>query len=256
MCLIALQEKHVYRHLPPEFWRAELGVDEATAPRALIIHGEWSARRLLGLAGSLLSDTRTVAGFLVVGRLQGVPVAMANVYGATFAADLTYIVVQAGARLVVQTGFFGSLSADMGTDCLLVPDRVVPEEGVARRFLRAGQIQTTEGASLRAALESVGGVEAGTLVSTGSIAAETDRLVARWVRAGHAGVDLESAATVAVARALGARAGVALHVIDNLVRGEHFQHPEVSGKELLTRRNERVEQMLSSVLAYAVEQVG
>ncbi len=246
----------MYRHLPPEFWRAELGVDEASAPRALIVHGEWSAERLLGVASSLLSDTRTFAGFVVIGRLHGVPVAMANVYGATLAADVTYIVVKAGARLVVQTGFFGSLSGEMDASCVLVPDRVVPEEGVARRFVRRGEVLTTEGDGLRDALDCLGGVEAGTLVSTGSIAAETDRLVARWVRAGHAGVDLESAATVAVARALGARAGVALHVIDNLVRGEHFQHPEVSGTALRTRRNERVREMVSSALAYAVEQVG
>ena len=246
----------MYRNLPAEYWRSELGVDVGTAPRVLIVHGEWSSERLLRVANALLDDVRSVVEFLVIGRFGGVPVAMANVYGATLAADVTFIVVRAGARLVIQTGFFGSLNADSGSDCLLVPDRVVPEDGVARRFVRRGLVQTTEGDALRSALSPVGAVSSGRLVSTSSIAAETNKLVGRWVREGHAGVDLESAATVSVARALGARAGVALHVIDNLVRGEHFQHPEVSGVEARRLRNERVQRMISTSLAYAVEQVG
>lgn len=44
--------------------------------------------------------------------------------------------------------------------------------------------------------------------------------------------------------------------IDNLVRGEDFQIPDVRDKASGERRNERVARLLSTALSYAVEQVG
>lgn len=247
----------MYRHLPIEVWRSELGLtSDEEAPRALIVHGELSPRRAFGFADGLLCFAHEAMHSLRIGRYKGVPIAIANVYGATLAADLTFIVVQAGAKLVVQTGWFGGLDAGQGPDAILIPDSIASEDGVARQFRRRGPIVPSESAGLRAVIGSLGCVTGGTLVSTCSITAETDRTVARWAKAGRVGVDLESAATVATAQALGARAGCCLHVVDNLIRHESFYHESVIATAAAARRDERLRELLQRVSDYVVAEVG
>ena len=243
----------MYRTLPAKIYQDFLGVQKGEVPVAAVVHGSWGAVLVRQFAEAHLHGLREAGPPILLGRYHGTAVALANVYGAPLAADMTFILVRAGVRMVLQTGFFGGLRQDQDGDTLLVPDSVVPGEGVARSFMRRGPLVPTEIADLRATLSELGTPEGGTLLSTASITAETDGAVRRWMLDGYAGVDLESAATVAVARALGAKVGVALHASDNLARGESFFDERVGGEQVRARRRQRVSRMLELCLDYAVK---
>jgi purine-nucleoside phosphorylase len=59
-------------------------------------------------------------------------------------------------------------------------------------------------------------IRSGTVVSTTTIAFERPSDIARWRRAGYVGVEMEAAATLAVAARYGVRAAGAFVLLDNL----------------------------------------
>ena len=216
----------MYSTLTKQEWMDAFRLREEQLPDALFILGSWGAAR------GLTAFNDIADGVTPVHRLENVVlaewgsrrIAFAVVYGAPKAADVCHIFCALGVRAIVQLGWYGGLQPDLHYRELLVPDAVTGRDGVSRRYAagpahpspRLSQALTREAETRRFAHRT------GTLVSTTHITAESRRGVSRWSREGFTGVDLETAATFAVASKSGREYAALLSLSDLVIEGHTF----------------------------------
>ena len=215
-------------------------------PEALIVLGRWGVGSALATFGELAAGVTPVTHLenVVLAQSGGKQVALAVVYGAPMAADVCHVFCTLGIRVVVQLGWCGGLQSDFRYNELLVPGEVAGRDGVSRRY-SSPVVRSTP--HLRQALvdQCVSRgfpYRTGTLVSTTNLAAESQRMVVRWSREGFTGVDLETAATFAVAAKFDKQHGALLSMADLVVEGHTMlQRPEgaiMPGKDDIRRQLE------------------
>lgn len=203
---------------PADLQRA-FGIADADLPDAFVIDGRWAARGLAAEMTRTWPSVREVEERTSLVEVAGRRVWVSAVFGAAQAVTYTHLAVRLGARAVVQIGSFGGLADGWAVGDCFVPSAVVGRDGVSRQLTGGDPVVPDPSLAdrLRRALAAAAmPVHDGTLVTTTSIALERHADVARWRRAGHAGVDMEGAATLAMARHAGVPAAAALFLIDNL----------------------------------------
>ncbi|MBI3927864.1 MAG: hypothetical protein HY319_20150 [Armatimonadetes bacterium] len=213
--------------LTRETWMSMLALEPEEVPRALLLRGtrnlrtyyEQYARHLekpreLRLPNGLLED-------VCLGRLDGVPVAYASVYGAPMAAEVVHVAGVLGVPLVVHTGCYGALAGDIEIGDLLAVTDAGVGEGVshyyhasARRF-RARMYGRD--------LQPMGGrLRFGPLFTTCALLAESREQLTRWADEGYLGVDMETSAVFAVAEHFGMDRISLLYAADLPLRDHHL----------------------------------
>ncbi len=213
----------MYSTLTKQEWMEAFRLREDQLPEALVVLGSWGAARGLTVFNDLADRVSRVHRLenVVLADWGGRRTAFAVVYGAPKAADVCHIFCVLGVRAIVQIGWYGGLQRDLRYRELLIPDAAAGRDGVSRRYaagrvsssLRLSQALAAEAETRRFAHRT------GTLVSTTNIAAESPRDVSRWSREGFTGVDLETAATFAVASKFGREHGALLSMADLVIEG-------------------------------------
>ena len=216
----------MYSTLTKQEWMDAFRLREEQLPEALLVLGSWGAARGLAVFSDLADRVTPVHRLenVVLAEWGGRNVAFAVVYGAPKAADVCHIFCVLGVRAIVQIGWYGGLQPDLEYRELLVPEAVAGRDGVSRRYA-AGPIVPTPGLSQALAGEAERRRFAhrmGTLVSTTNITAERPRDISRWSREGFTGVDLETAATFAVASRFGRQHAALLSMSDLVIEGDTF----------------------------------
>ena len=216
----------MYSTLTKREWMDAFRLGEEQLPEALFILGSWGAARGLAAFNDLADRVTRVHRLenVALAEWSGRNVAFAVVYGAPKAADVCHIFCVLGVRSIVQIGWYGGLQPDLQYREILVPDAVAGRDGVSRRYA-AGLVLPTPRLSraLAAEAEKRGFAHrTGKLVSTTNITAERPRDVSRWSREGFTGVDLETAATFAVARKFGRQYAALLSMSDLVIEGHTF----------------------------------
>jgi len=205
-------------------WLRLLGIDEASIPRALVLRGtrnlkqnyaayreRFDAVREIGSPNGLVED-------VFIGRWEGANVAYASVYGGAMASEVAHLFGVLGTRLVLQTGCCGIWKPGALAGDLFLPTRAGCGEGAAqyyvgdRRVVHAtwdvGQISAMPAATSLM-------VHRGGIFTTGALFAEGSEEVDRWEADGWEAVDMETAATFAVAEHFGMAAAAILFAFDN-----------------------------------------
>ena len=203
---------------PADLQRA-FAIADGDLPDAFVIEGRWEAGGLLADVERTWPSARRVDERTSLVEVAGRRVWVNASFGAAQAVTYTHLAVRLGARSVVQIGSFGGLADGWAVGDCFVPSSVVGRDGVSRQLTGGEPVAPDPSLAdrLRRALAAAGmPVHDGTLVSTTSIALERHPDVARWRRAGYAGVDMECAATLAMAAHAGVPAAGALFLIDNL----------------------------------------
>lgn len=216
----------MYSTLTKQEWMDAFHLGEEQLPEALLVLGSWGAARGLAVFNDLAERVTPVHRLenVALGEWSGRNVAFAVVYGAPRAADVCHILCVLGVRAVVQIGWYGGLQPDLQYRELLVPDVVAGRDGVSRRY-GAGRALPTVRLSQRLAEEAETrrfAHRTGALLSTTNITAERPRDVSRWSREGFTGVDLETAATFAVADRFGRQHAALLSMSDLVIEGHTF----------------------------------
>ena len=141
------------------------------------------------------------------------------------AGHWAHLAARAGVRQIVQFGWYGALQPGTEAGDVLVPTRAGRGDGVSRWYLegREPADATVElSQRLQEALVARGlRVARKAMYTTTSLLSESQEVIARWRQAGYHGVDMETAATLAVARSEGVDRAAVLLRIDDLVSGEH-----------------------------------
>ena len=246
----------MYRELDPAAHRHMLGIAEDQLPDVLVIFGELAIERAGQRMIEYLEDPEYLprwGGYMA--NFRGLRLAFHVAFGGAMAAHYVHIWCGAGVRTVIQLGWFGALQHGMEAGDVVVPEHAAREEGVSDWYLPKGVLadSTPELASaIGTAIRAKGiAVNEGPLFTTPSMLAESRDVIADWSRHGWLGVDMETAATFAVAKHFNARRAAALILIDDLV-GEKNSLAEVATTQALgPLLREREEQVLHAALEAA-----
>lgn len=216
----------MYSELTKQQWMQNLGLREDQLPQALIVLGTLGIRDSLSIFSEVTESATSVPGLetVLLASSRGIKVAFAAAYGAPMAADLCHVFCALGVHDVVQLGWYGGLQPDLKHRELLVPQKVSGREGVSARYWRAKHPLEPDPDLRRAILDRCSELTAphrtGRLLSTTNITAETRRGVLSWSWQGFTGVDLETAATFAVAKKFKKRFAALLSMSDLVVKGQ------------------------------------
>jgi purine-nucleoside phosphorylase/ribosomal protein S18 acetylase RimI-like enzyme len=240
-------------------WLNILGLPVSRVPAALIVRGTRNFRSKyramqphfenvveLGTPNGILED-------VLVGDVAGRPVGFACVYGAPMASEVVHVFGVLGTRAVIQVGNCGALADDFGAGDLFLAERAYCGEGAARYYKADGEWVAASANLLRSrALVGLGAGEcrSGAIYTTAALFAEGEADIERWAAEGFSAVDLETAATYAVAEHFGMDRVALLYGFDNPRRREHLL---LSDAEKDVRRAAANERMIRLALDLAAE---
>lgn len=246
------------RELTKEDWMAMLGIPETYTPRALLL---WGTRNLktryatmrqrfdevleIGSPNGLVED-------VLIGKLGDASVGYASVYGAPMACEIAHLFAVLGARLVIQIGVCGGFAAGLKAGDLFAAEDAYCGEGASQYYLQeAKNVRSTVTFSpLQENVDQSISIARGSIYTTSALFAEGRDDIDRWAEQGFAAVDMETAATFAVAEHFGMDRGSLLAVFDN-PRGE--DHILTADMGIDARRAAAQEAMVDIAIAAIME---
>lgn len=242
------------RELTRSDWLSILGLPGARVPAALIVRGTRNLRRQyaamlphfdavteLGTPNGILED-------VLVGDVRGVPVGFACVYGAAMASEVVHVFGVLGTSTVIQIGNCGALADGFEAGDLFVAERAYCGEGAAQ-YYRPGQPWVAASPELVAAITERAPVRTGAIHTTGALFAEGAADLDRWHHDGFAAVDLETAATFAVAEHFGMARVALLYGFDNPRRREHLLLSDAESDARRAAADARVKEIVVELAA-------
>jgi purine-nucleoside phosphorylase len=233
-------------------WLKILGLSESRIPAALILRGTRNFRSKyqtmlpyfdnvveLGTPNGIIED-------VLIGDVRGWPVGFACVYGASMASEIVHIFGVLGTRAVIQIGNCGALADDLGAGDLFIADRAYCGEGAARYYKSDAEWVAASPNLLESRTLSVldrKECRTGAIYTTAALFAEGEADVERWFRQGFAAVDMETAATYAVAESFGMDRIAILYGFDNPRRREHLLLSDAEKDVRRAAGNDRMRQL-------------
>ena len=210
-------------------WRSVLGLADDESPAAVVVEGTWwreeHTRRRLERLGSVrelgIPD-------VYLGTFADRQLIYACPYGAPRTAEVVHVALLVGAGLAIQIGSCGVLGSEVRPGDVIVPSAALGLDGTSALYAPDTSVAASGDWSERALGElQRRGVTAhnGPSVTWPTLFNQPVDLVRRWSDAGYLGVDMETAATLAVARHFGG-AGIALLVAwDEILSQRSFLDP-------------------------------
>ncbi len=222
-----------YYQVDGERWQEFLKIPDEEVPERLIIEGHIHFPKCIERRGQVLSHVREAwMPNLVLGEFEGELVGYGVCFGGPIASQFAHIYCKLGTRKVVQIGICGGLQPGIELGDLVVSEGVLSLDGVARLYRRGSDFVGFDAGLCDAAVEELGrmGVVAhrGSTVSYYDILLEEAEDLEDLSRRGYLGVEMEAAATAAVASHFGTPAVSVLTVSDN----------SISGKDLFYRQSD------------------
>jgi uridine phosphorylase len=246
----------MYRELHAADHQRILGLEAHELPDVVLMVGALDVTKsALRFAGYFedVAPLRSFPGFTA--RRGPTRVGLVGVFGGPMAALHAHTWLAAGVPAVVQLGWYGALQHGTNLGDVIVPRHAERQDGVSDWYLPKGILADATPAfaeAIAAHLESASvPVERHAIYSTPALLAESREVIADWSRHGYFGVDMETAATFAVAKSIGAKRAAALIRIDDLVAEEDgLQHEMPRDRLHLLRSREPL--VIDAVIA-AVE---
>ena len=235
------------RELKREDWMTILQIPEDRAPQALLMWGTRNLKTRYDAMRRRFSDVLEIGSpnglveDVLIGTLGQACVGYASVYGAPMASEIVHLFGVLGARLVIQIGTCGGIAEGLKAGDLFTAEEAYCGEG-------ASQYYKTNGKTVAATMTFSEMVERygrgiplarGKIYTTSALFAEGRDDIENWAKQGFSAVDMETAATFAVAEHFGMDRGSLLSVFDNPGGQEH----------ILTTDSEKNERRTSAQIA-------
>ena len=246
----------MYRELHATDHQRILGLEPHELPDVLLMVGALDVTKTAARFASYFDDVTPLKSFPGYTARRGVTrVGLGGVFGGPMAALHAHTWLAAGVTTVVQLGWYGALQHGSNIGDVIVPRHAERQDGVSDWYLAKGILadataEFAEAIASRLEAASVP-VERHAIYSTPALLAESREVIADWSRHGYFGVDMETAATFAVAKSIGARRAAALIRIDDLVAEEDGLQHEMPRERLHLLRS-REPEIIDAVIA-AVE---
>jgi len=227
----ATEDISMFKDLTKADWLRILNIPESRIPGVLILRGTRNLRSQYQAVLPYFDNVLEVGSpngifeDVLIGDLRGRPVGFAAVYGAPMASEIVHLFGVLGTRAVIQTGNCGALAGDLDAGDLFLAERAFCGEGAAQYYKTDGQWVAATAALLESAAfakPSSPKCRRGAIYTTGALLAEGMDDLEQWFRQGFAAVDMETAATFAVAEHFGMDRMAILFAFDNPRRREHL----------------------------------
>ncbi|MFQ6616144.1 MAG: hypothetical protein ACE5HZ_05165 [Fidelibacterota bacterium] len=245
------------KDLTRDEWLSLLSIPEGRIPKALILRGTRNLRQYYHQAQphfTNILEVQTPNGILedvLIGDLDGSPVAYASVYGAPMASEVVHLFGVLGTSLVVQTGNCGALADGLRVGDLFAATEAYCGEG-ASQYYEPGETTVTASLNLREWMDAgwVRKVElrTGAMYTTSALFAEGIEEIEAWFRAGFSAVDMETASTFAVAKYFNMDRISIHYAFDNPRQREHILLDNAQKKELWAAGNKRMMELVLAVV--------
>lgn len=197
------------RELAKKDWLSILSVPESRIPNVLILRGTRNLKSQyeqyrkyftnildIGSPNGILED-------VFIGDLDGFQVAYASVYGAPMASEIVHVFGVLGTSLVIQTGCCGALCEAIGVGDIFIAKEAYCGEGASQYYNPQGKVVKASARLLKMPpIESCNDVPVhfGSIYTTSALFAEGKQEIDEWYEKGFSAVDMETAATFAVAK--------------------------------------------------------
>ena len=212
-------------------WQELLNIPDGWIPAALVIRGTRALKHhyaeMRGHFSDVLDicDPNVVIDDVFIGHLGGTCVAYASVYGAPMASEIVHLFGVLGTRLVIQIGCCGALTDYLLPGELLSVSSAYCGDGASQYYKQDGKevsatLRIDEGPGPAGGESTT--IHHGRVYTTSALFAESSEMIEQWAAQGFWGVDMETAATFAVAEYFGMQRGALLYVFDCPRRGEHI----------------------------------
>lgn len=212
-------------------WQAILNIPDGRIPAALVIRGTRALRHHYAQMQQYFSDVleirdpNVVIDDVFIGDLDSICVAYASVYGAPMASEIVHVFGVLGTPLVIQIGCCGALCEELLPGDLLAISSAYCGEGASQYYKQDGkEVSATlqfEKASGPVGTEALK-IHCGRVYTTSALFAESRDDIEKWAAHKFSGVDMETAATFAVAEYFGMQRGALLYVFDCPRGGKHI----------------------------------
>jgi uridine phosphorylase len=246
----------MYRELTAADHRRTLGIEPEQTPDVLLLVGLFSIEAGARRFAVYLEDPAALRSYpAYLCGYHGLKVAVAACFEGPMAAVQAHTWLSAGVPAVVQFGWYGALQPGTSLGDVIVPRHAERQDGVSDWYLSKGILADAtpklSGAIVAQLRKRDVPVDEHAIYSTPALLAESREVIADWSRHGYQGVDMETAATFAVAKSLGARRAAALIRFDDLVAEEYSivgPMPREHRDFLLERERAVVDAVLDAVL--------
>ncbi len=247
------------RELTKKDWLSILKIPENRIPNVLILRGTRNLKSQYEQHHSYFTNILDIGspnGILedvFIGNLDGFPVAYSSVYGALMVSEVVHVFGVLGTSLVIQTGCCGALSKAIGVGDIFVAKEAYCGEGASQYYNPKGKIVKASARLLKMpAIESCNDVPVhfGSIYTTSALFAEGREEIEEWYGKGFSAVDMETAATFAVAEYFEMKRISVLFVFDNPRRKESIIMKDTEKDE---RRNLGKQCMIDLALRVARE---
>ena len=228
------------RELTKADWLGFLGVREEQVPPILVLRGTRNLKARYETFKARCHDVVEVGSpnglfeDVLIGRLDGHPIAYAAVYGPAMASEIAHVFGVMGTGVVIQTGVCGALGDGIGPGDLIVASNAgCGEGGVACYTPDVRSVDASPELVDLACAVDVGGVprHAGPIWTTAALLAEGEAEIAEWHRDGWIAMDMETATTYGVAAWAGMHRVSVLSLFDNPRDGGHIALAEADKAE-------------------------
>lgn len=233
-------------------WQALLNIPDGRIPAALVIRGTRALRHHCAEMRQYFSnildicDPNIVIDDVFIGELDGICVAFASVYGAPMASEIVHVFGVLGTPLVIQIGCCGALAGSLSAGDLLAVSSAYCGEGASQYYKQDGK-EVAATLRFEETLSSAGEepfkIHCGRVYTTSALFAESSDDIEKWAAQGFRGVDMETAATFAVAEYFGMDRGALLYVYDCPRCGEHILTSDQEKNRRRQLGNERMIQV-------------
>ncbi|MCM3214615.1 uridine phosphorylase [Niallia taxi] len=238
----------LYGEFSKEDWLHAIGIGRHDVPESFIIHGEWNHAENLKLWKEQLSDDMLLPKWnTVLGKQNGVLTGFANVYGSPMAAAICHQFASIGTKCFIQTGYFGGLSQAVKYGDIFIVTEAKMEDGVSSHYKPGHNVVKSDEQLVNKAMEYCEkknySYVTGSVISTNTPFLETSKLVLKWSLDGNIGVDMETAATLAVANKFNRKAVSLLNLSDHLLQGDTFYAYTAEREKLEAEIDKRIREI-------------
>jgi uridine phosphorylase len=210
-------------------WRKILGLAAVETPALVVVEGTWWREAHVRARLARLAATRELGvPDIFLGSVAGRSLLYACHYGAARTAETIQIATLVGARLAVQIGSCGILTAGVSPGHVVVPTRALGLDGVTAGYAGnvdvAASAEWSERASVALASRHIT-VHRGATVTWPTLFNQPREQVRRWRDEGRMCVDMEAATTLAVAAMFDVPAIAMLVAWDEILSERSFLDP-------------------------------
>ncbi|MEC5425719.1 uridine phosphorylase [Virgibacillus sp. C22-A2] len=217
----------LYGEFTKEDWIQALEIEGKSIPTSFILHGQWDHEWNIATWKEILANEQWIPSWnAIVGEYNNNQIGFANVFGGPSASMIAHRFSVLGTETFIQTGYFGGLSHDVQYGDILIVTGAYMEDGVSQWYIpNETMVYANQELVDKAILfcqKNGYSYTTGTVYSTSAMLMETSEMVKSWAKQGHVGVDMETAATFAIAQKFDRKAVGLLNLSDHIIAGDTF----------------------------------